>query len=105
MAKTPHSSWNLSNIVLEGLLPAVFESADTAVDQRLPPVCDDYLIVHRGTDSKSFHGVLGGDLDDLLRIGRGQQHSRRPFVKQQQLRAQVRIEIDFGADASRSERG
>src|SRR5436190_15265413 len=115
MAKTPHSSWNLSrwagdppalpsraplsNIVLEGLFPAVFESADTAVDQRLPPVCDYDSVFHRETYMQSLHRVLRGDLDDLLHSCCRQQHPRRPFVKQQQLRAQVGIEIDVGADA------
>src|SRR5438876_9248893 len=35
IAKTPHSSWNLSNIVLQRLFPAVFEFADIPLDQRL----------------------------------------------------------------------
>src|SRR5881394_3076599 len=101
MAKTPHSSWNLSNIVLEGLFPAVSESADASVHQRLPPVGDDDPVFHRTADCQSSHAMSGRDGEDARRVSRGNQHPRRTFVKQQKLRAQVRIELDLRADTGR----
>src|SRR6185295_4994405 len=103
MAKTPHSSWNLSNIVLQRVFPAVFEFADTAVYQRIAPICDHNPIFDCRPDLDGFHRMLRRDFDDCPRIGRRYQHSRWSFMKQQQLRTQLRIEIDFRADIGWSE--
>src|SRR6266849_218996 len=110
IANTPHSSWNLSNIVLQRLFPAVFEFADIPLDQRLTLnplayawVSNDDTILHCRSDLYCFDSVPGGDLNDALWFGSGYQHSGGAFVEQQALRPQIGIEIDIGADARWSE--
>src|SRR6476661_1013922 len=105
MAKTPHSSWNLSNIVFQRLIPTLSELLDAPLDQNVSTVPDGDPAFDRAPDPDRRHGMPGCDLEDPCRVRRGYQYSRRAFVEQQQLEAQVRIEIDFGAHGRRSELG
>src|SRR5260370_37959524 len=107
MAKTPPSSWNLSNmgfrrdLILERILPRLAKLADRAIDQRYRIVIDSQLLLHCNADPHGLDTVIAGNLLDRLRRSRGNQNPGGPLMKQRDGQAWIR-NLNRGSQASRT---
>src|SRR5690348_13210503 len=84
MAKTPHSSWNLSSIAVPHVVHAEIAAAN------LQPLLDCNAQV------ESFYSMLCGYRGDPGRIHRRYQDARRCFVKQHNFGTHARVDTERG---------
>src|SRR5215475_8629877 len=104
MATTPHSSWNLSNMVLQSMLPGGANCRDIPCGHQVTPPRHLDSPFYGNAHYRGFDAVSVGDLRYPFGMSRRKEDARRSFMEQQQFRPERRIQVDARAHARMPER-
>src|SRR5579863_2894039 len=112
MAKTPHSSWNLSNMAaslsmqhtLQRAFPGASQRAHLAVNQCGSAIRNLQPVWNRHPDLGGLHAVSHGEHLRLLRLSRRNQDPGWPFVKEGHGQAAFLVQADARAHRAWPER-